>query len=177
MIRKPIKEKIKQFFFLNPTIKLRVRQIERQIKVPLPSVIRYTKELENEEILKSSEIANIITYSADRMSKQFLLEKKLFNIGQLFSSKVVDFLIEQFSNPTIITFGSYSKGEDIEKSDIDIYIESPVKKEINLKKFEKDHQRRIQIFIYNDITKVENKELANNILNGITLNGFVEFFK
>jgi predicted nucleotidyltransferase len=154
-----------------------VRQIERVVKVPLPSVIRYTKELEKENILKRSEIANVIVYLADRTSQQFLLEKKLFNIMQLFSSGLIAFLVERLSNPTIVVFGSYSRGEDIEKSDIDFYIETPSKKKINLNKFEKALQRKIQFFIYNNIQNVENKELANNIVNGITLNGFVEVFK
>lgn len=172
---KNIRERIKEFFFLNPTLKLRVRQIERHVKVPLPSVIRYTQELEEEKILKSSEIAAVTTYSADRTSPQFLLEKKLFNIQQLFSSGLMDFLIEQLSNPNLIVFGSYSKGEDIEKSDIDIYLETSSKKKINIEKFEKILQRKIQLFVYNNIKEVENIELANNIMNGITLNGFIEF--
>ena len=177
MTRKNIRDKIKEYFFLNPTLKLRVRQIERAVKVPLPSVIRYTKELEEEKVLKSSEIANITTYSADRTSQQFLLEKKLFNIQQLFSSELIKFLVEKLSNPAVVVFGSYSRGEDIEKSDIDLYIETPSKKKINIEKFEKGLQRKIQVFVYNNIQNVENKELANNIANGITLNGFVEIFK
>jgi predicted nucleotidyltransferase len=96
---------------------------------------------------------------------------------QLFSSGLIAFLVERLSNPTIVVFGSYSRGEDIEKSDIDFYIETPSKKKINLNKFEKALQRKIQFFIYNNIQNVENKELANNIVNGITLNGFVEVFK
>ncbi len=171
-----IKDGIKEYFFQNPTIKLRVRQIERTVKVPLPSVIRYTKELEQNKILKSSEIAGITTYSADRTSRQFLLEKRLFNIKQLFSSGLIDFLIEQLSNPAIIVFGSYVRGEDVEKSDVDIYIELSSKKEIDLKIFEKSLQRKIQVFRYKKIKDVENKELANNIVNGITLNGYVEVF-
>ena len=70
-----IKDRIKAYFFLNPTTRLRVRQIEREVKIPLPSAIRYTKELEKEGILKSQEIAGIRLYSADRTSKSFLLEK------------------------------------------------------------------------------------------------------
>ena len=46
MIRKSIKEEIKQYFLTNPTARKRVRQIESEVKVPLPSAIRYTKELE-----------------------------------------------------------------------------------------------------------------------------------
>ena len=86
MNQKDIKGKIKRYFFLNPTTKIRVRQIERVVKIPLPSVLRYTKELEKEEILKSSEIANIRTFSANKISKKYILEKKLFKIIQLYST-------------------------------------------------------------------------------------------
>ena len=170
-----IKDKIKEYFFLNPTIKLRVRQIERIVKVPLPSVIRYTKELEKESILTSSEIANIRVFLANRASKQFLLEKRLFNIKNI--STLADFLIEELSNPNIVIFGSYSKGEDLENSDIDIYIETASKKKLNLEKFEKLLQRKIHVFVYKNINTIENKKLTNNILNGIIINGFVEVFK
>src|SRR3989344_7597466 len=174
MKTKNIKQKIKEYFFLHPTEKLRVRQIERIVKVPLPSVIRYAKELEKEEIIQSNIISNIKVYSADRSSKEFLVEKKLFNIKSLYDSEVVDHIIKELSNPVIILFGSYSKGEDIEKSDIDLYIQTPSKKSINLKKYEKILQRSIQIFIFSDIKKISNPMLVNNILNGIVLNGYIE---
>ena len=74
-------------------------------------------------------------------------------------------------------FGSYSKGEDVEDSDIDLYIESQMKGKIELKQFEKKLNRRIQIFTYPSISVIRNKNLANNIINGITLHGFVEAFK
>lgn len=176
MKMKDIKNKIKKHFFLNPTIKLRVRQIEREVKAPLPSVIRYTKELEKEGIFKSTKITNIIAYSADRTSKTFLLEKKLFNLYHLNTSGLIDFFIKELSNPTIVVFGSYARGEDVENSDIDLYLETTSKKKINLEKYEKILQRKIQLFIYKNIHKLENKELANNIANGIILNGFMEIF-
>lgn|SRR3989338_1264814 len=176
MKTKDIKKEIKDFFFTNPTTKLRVRQIERSVKVPLPSVIRYTTELEKEGILKSTAIANVKFYSADRISETFLIEKKLSNIKMLFLSGLMDFLVKELSNPLIIVFGSYAKGEDVENSDIDLYVETSVKNEIMLDKFEKKMQRRIQIFKYKKIQDIKNKDLANNIINGIILNGFLEVF-
>lgn len=177
MIIKNIKQKIKGYFFVNPTTKLRVRQIEREVNVPLPSVIRYTKELEKEGILKSTVVAGVKLYSADRTSQNFLLEKKLFNIHSLFSSGLINFLIQEFSNPTIVVFGSYSRGEDVESSDIDFYVEIPEKEIKSIERFEKKLQRKIQLFQYKQITNIKNKELANNIVNGIILNGFIEVFK
>jgi len=175
MITKSIKNRLVDYFFKYPTTKLRVRQIEREVKVPLPSVIRYTKELESERILKSEIIAGVKLYSADRTSKIFLNEKRLFNISLLFKSGLIDLLVNELSNPTIIVFGSFAKGEDIERSDIDIYIES-TKKIKNLTNFEKKLERNIQIFQYKKINEIKNKELANNIINGIVLNGFLEAF-
>jgi len=53
-----------------------------------------------------------------------------------------------------------------------------MQKEIpSLAKLEKKLQRKIQLFKYKNIHKVENKELANNIINGVTLNGFVEVIR
>lgn len=161
---------------MNPTAKLRVRQMEREMKMPLPSVIRYCKELEKEEILKKESISGVSAYSADRNSKKFLIAKRLFNIKSIFESGLLDCIVKEYFNPVIVLFGSYSKGEDIEGSDIDLYIETPRKQEFNFQKFEKILSRRIQVFNYRNIKEVPNHHLSNNIANGITLNNFLEAF-
>ena len=177
MKTKIIKDEIKNYFFVNPTAKLRVRQIERELKLPLPSVIRYTKELEKEEILKKENIGGIVLFSANRSSINFLIEKKMFNIKQIYCSGLIDNFVKEYFNPTIVLFGSFSKGEDLDDSDIDLYIETPSKKDINLNRFEKILKRKIQIFKYNHIRQITNVHLANNIINGIVLNGFLEVLK
>ncbi|MCK5023084.1 MAG: nucleotidyltransferase domain-containing protein [Candidatus Aenigmarchaeota archaeon] len=177
MKRKDIKETIKEYFFIYPTSKLRVREIERTLKLPLPSVIRYCKESEREGILKTLKIGNVIFYAADNANEVYLLEKRLFNIKQIHNSGLLDYIKKTLSNPVIVLFGSYVKGEDTENSDIDLYIETPSKKSINLGKFERLLQRKIQIFKYDNITKIQNTHLANNIINGITLNNYMEVFK
>lgn len=176
MIIKNIKKKIMEYFLRNPTIKLRVRQIERELKLPLPSVIRYAKELEKEGIIRKEIISNVKLYSADRSSKNFILEKKFFNLKLLYNEGLIEYLVYSYHNPTIIVFGSYARGEDIENSDIDLYIEIQKKENITLEKFEKKLGRKIQIFVYKNILEIENKELANNIINGIVLNGYLEAF-
>ena len=177
MKRKNIKELISEFFFINPTARLRVRQIERELKLPLPSVIRYCKELADENILTVQTISNVVFYTGDRTSASFLLEKRLFNIRSLYVSGLIDFLKFELSNPTIVLFGSYSRGEDTENSDIDLFIESPKNVSLNLAKFENILKRKIQPFYYGSLYEIKNTNLANNIINGITLNGFVEVFK
>lgn len=175
MKRQNIKEIIKEFFFLNPTIKIRVRQLEKKLNLPLPSVIRYCRELANEGLLDIRKIGNVSFYTASR-NERYLLEKKLYNLKIVFQSGLVDYLKAELSNPAIIVFGSYSKGEDIENSDIDLYIETPSAKEVNLKKFEEKLGRKIQVFRYKKIKDLKKVHLANNIINGILLNGFIEVF-
>lgn len=177
MAQKDIKKKLTEYFYLNPTVRLRVRQITREVDISLPSSIRYVQELVDESILKKTNIANITVFSADRSSPIFLLNKKLFNVSKLYSSGLINQIINSFSNPNIILFGSYSRGEDIEKSDIDIYVETNSKREVNLKKFEEILQRDIQLFKFKSLSSIKNKDLCNNIINGINLNGFVEVFK
>ena len=171
-----IKERIKDYFFMNPTKKMRVRQIERELELPLPSVIRYCKELEKEEILKKEAISGVSTYSADRASRKFLIAKRLFNIKSIFESGLPDYMIKEYFNPVMVLFGSYSKGEDTEESDIDLYVETPKKHEFKLEKFEKALKRKIQVFNYKNIKDLPNPHLRNNIINGMTINNFLEAF-
>jgi predicted nucleotidyltransferase len=161
MIRLNIKEKLKGYFLMNPTKKMRVREIEREVNIPLPSAIRYCKELNQEGILKIIKMGNIQFYTADRSNENYKLEKKLFNLKQIYKSKIIASIKESLNNPSIILFGSYAKGEDIEDSDIDIYLETP----------------SIQIFKFSNLNQISNKHLANNIINGITLNNPIAVFK
>jgi predicted nucleotidyltransferase len=168
-----IKERILSYFFKNPSSKLRVRHIERILRLPLPSVIRYCKELEAENILKSELVSGIKLYSADTSSKKYLFEKKIFNLRSLYESGLIAFLNNKFPNPLVILFGSYSRGEELETSDIDIYIEIESFSE-TLIIFDKKLERHINILSSDSLLKLGNKDLANNILNGIILNGHLE---
>ncbi len=176
MRNKNIKKIIENHFYLNPSLKMRVREIERKLKIPLPSTIRYCKELKNEEILEKEKIGNVDFYISNKGNEKYLLKKKFYNLEQLYSVGLVEYIKRKLSNPGIIVFGSYSKGEDIESSDIDLYLETPSLKKINLEKFENILKRKIQLFRYRNLKKIKNENLTNNIINGFVLNGFIEVF-
>ena len=176
MRRNNIKQAIEEHFFINPTVKLRVREIERTLKLPLPSVIRYCKELEKEGILTTEKTGKVTFYTASR-SENYFLEKKLYNIKMVYHSGLIEYLKIELSNPAIVLFGSYAKGEDTENSDIDIYIETHSKKQVSLEKFKKLVHREIQVFQHKNLKEVSNPHLANNIINGITVNKYIEVFE
>ncbi len=177
MKRKDIKKTIEEYFFVHPTSKLRVREIERVLKLPLPSVIRYCRELEREGLLSIHKTGKVVCYTSNRTNEKYILEKKLFNIKSLYESGLIEHIKQKLSNPVIIIFGSYAKGEDTEESDIDVYIETPSKFGLTLESFEKMLKRKIQIFRHASLKEVPNKNLSNSIINGVPLNGFVEVFR
>ncbi|HOW37059.1 MAG TPA: nucleotidyltransferase domain-containing protein [Candidatus Pacearchaeota archaeon] len=177
MITKDIKETIKRFFFVNPNSKLRVREIEKKLKLSLPSVIRYCKELQKEEILTTIKTGNVVFYTADKTNSNFILQKKFYNLNSMYESGLIEFLKKELSNPPVLVFGSYSRGEDIETSDIDLYIETSSNKIIDLHDFEKELKRNIQVFKHKSVREIKNVNLANNILNGVILNNYLEVFK
>ena len=71
----------------------------------------------------------------------------------------------------IILFGSASKGEDIEGSDIDLYLQCEEKK-LDLEKYEKELKRKINLFFEKNFNKLS-EELKSNIINGDKLKGYL----
>jgi predicted nucleotidyltransferase len=74
----------------------------------------------------------------------------------------------------IILFGSASKGEDLQESDLDIFMECEETK-LNLLKYEKIINRKINILFNPKFNNLSN-ELKNNIMNGIILKGYIKLF-
>ena len=99
--------------------------------------------------------------------------KRVENLKNLYTYGLSDYLEEELAGATIILFGSYSMGEDTNTSDIDIAVIERKNKMIDIEKFEKILNRKININFYNSWKDIH-KHLKNNILNGITLHGSVE---
>ena len=69
-------------------------------------------------------------------------------VEKLYKTGLIDYLKEQLNPSVIIVFGSIQKGEYDYESDVDLFIESSIKKEADLKDFEKKLKHRIQLFVY-----------------------------
>ena len=87
---------------------------------------------------------------------------------------LVDFITDKFpSSLSIILFGSYAFGEDNIDSDIDIALIGDKEKKISLGVFEKEFGKKIFLHFYVNLNKI-NKNLRENICNGILLKGGIE---
>ncbi|MCK5043104.1 MAG: nucleotidyltransferase domain-containing protein [Candidatus Aenigmarchaeota archaeon] len=97
----------------------------------------------------------------------------------VYDSGVLQEIYTQIPSPRVIVlFGSYRKGDDTEKSDIDIAVEVIGDEDVQIKElgkisklgYRKNVTVNIHIFSRNKI----DLNLFSNIANGIVLDGFLE---
>lgn len=170
--------KVAKVFFNEPTKNHYLIEISKKSKLAHTSVKQHLLTLKVLSIIKESiekkGNRRYPLYKANLKSGEYKFYKKICNLAQIKETGLVDFLKDKLMPSTIVLFGSYAKGEDIEDSDIDIFVECS-KEGVDLSKFEKELNRNIQLHFKKDF-KDYSKELKNNIVNGIVLEGYLEAF-
>ena len=179
MLQKSSMSLTAEFFFANPNKEHYLMDISRNIGLAHTSIKKNLKELVRLGIIfKYSEKKGrrlFPIYKANVESKIFRRYKLIYNISSILESGLINFIEETLAPKSIILFGSYSRGEDTENSDIDIFVECK-KEELSLEKFEKKLMRKIELH-FNEKFASYPKELKNNIINGMVLSGFLEGYK
>lgn len=174
MIQKYSRYKILQEFFDSPRKDFQMREISRRTKIAQPSVVNHLKALVEEKLIIKEKKGIYPTFRANRDEELFRLYKKLNLILRIKQSNLLDYVYDSCLPNAIILFGSASKGEDIEESDIDLFIQAKEKK-LKLEKYEKKLNRKIALFFEEKFSRLSN-ELKNNILNGSILKGYIKVF-
>jgi len=174
MLQNNNRYKVVKVFLDSPAYKFGLREISRKINLALPSVKKYLIELEKQKLIRKEEEKGNPVYLAERDSEKFKFYKKLSIQYELFESGIVDYLWKKLSPEAIIFYGSYSKGEATENSDIDLFAIGK-KEKMNLENFERMLSKRIHLII-DKLEKIP-KELKNNLANGIVLKGYFKLLK
>jgi len=164
---------IKQFFFEHPTRLFHAREIARILDIPKSTVSYKLKELLSKKIIK--ETHDIFKgFIANSSNATYTIEKKKHALDQINASGIIDYLEDNFHPRCIILFGSFAKGEYDHNSDVDIFVQASDAM-IDLSKFEKKLDHKIQLLFGADLKKMS-PEIANNIINGVKLSGFLKIF-
>ena len=160
--------------FVDEPLKIHfIKEISRKINLAPTSVKKHIQDLEKENIITRKKGERFYGYISNRDDDNFLFYKKIFNLIKIKESGLIKYLINLLYPKTLILYGSYFRGEDINESDIDLLIISNKKKDFNLEKFEKILKRKIHIIIEKDINKLNNN-LKLEIINGIVLYGYLK---
>lgn len=161
-MRQNIENKIMELFYEYSNKEFTIREITKLTKIPRATVHKHILILRKEGLIEDKNRAK---------NGLFFKTKKInYFIEKIVSSGLVDKFINNLNPSCIILFGSIRKGESIKESDIDIFIESSVKKQIDLDKYEKKMGHKIQLFFEDNINKLQ-PNLFNNVINGIKLYG------
>ncbi|MBI4452943.1 nucleotidyltransferase domain-containing protein [Candidatus Woesearchaeota archaeon] len=170
MIEKSTREKVSEFFFRNPSKETHLRGLSRLLKLSMPTIISVTDDLAKENFIIKIKSGFITQVQANRESIKFIRKKRIYNLAIVFESGIVEHLVKIYNHPqSIILFGSFSRGDDIEKSDVDIAVITKKKVDFDARQYEKSLGRNISIheIDLNDVSK----EFRLNLANGIVLEG------
>lgn len=157
-------DKILEVLFEYPNKNFNVRSMSKLVKLPTSSVQRYLKKLRDKKFIDNENKPIVNPYY--KFKKTYSIIERMYSIG------LIDVLVKEFNPSLLIIFGSVRKGDYDFESDIDLFIETPIKKKIDLKKYEKLLKHNIQLFIETDINNLS-PTLFNNVVNGIKLGGYL----
>ena len=169
---------VAKVFFNEPTQEHYLKEISKKANLAHTSVKKHLTQLVKEAIIKEKiqkkGSRNFPIYTSNLTSGSYIRAKKHFNLHNSSFYGLLNFISLKLMPITIVLFGSYCKGRDLEESDIDIYVECK-KQKINLSRYEKELNRKIQLHFKEKFNNFP-PELKNSIINGNVLKGFLEVY-
>jgi predicted nucleotidyltransferase len=165
-----------EFFINNPYNEFYIREIAKKLNISPFAAKKYSDILVKSGILKEERRANL-RYIKPNMDNLFYKYLKIsYNINNILKSGLIEFIKDNIPNLTsVILFGSLAKGEDDDKSDIDLVIIGKAKK-VSLEEFEEKLKKEIRIHFFgwsdwNEKTKKDASFYYEVISYGIPLYG------
>lgn len=168
--------RVLKYFIDNPYGEVYLRELAKKTKLSPFAVKKYADLLLKQNLILEERKANLRYFKANIGSLYFRHLKISFNIDLLLKSGLVEYLQDNIANvSSIVLFGSMAKGEDDEKSDVDILIIGK-EKHLDLRKYEEKIEREIttHTFLWSDWNKKSKEDKAfylEIIANGICLYG------
>ncbi|MEM3373583.1 MAG: nucleotidyltransferase domain-containing protein [Candidatus Woesearchaeota archaeon] len=167
-----LQQEILKLLYKKAGLSLNQRQIAKSLNVSSPAVLKALPILKklNYIIYEKDKETGRVSIKLNLENRDIINYKRAENLKQIYESGLFDCLEKEFPGSTIILFGSYSRGDDLVNSDIDIAVINTEEKKINLSKFEKVLERKINLNFFDSFQNI-NKYLKENLANGILLAG------
>ncbi|MDD9953894.1 MAG: nucleotidyltransferase domain-containing protein [Candidatus Woesearchaeota archaeon] len=172
-------EKTLTWFFSYPTIAMSLSDLVEEIDVSKTTANKIVTQLVAEDFLRKEILGRTWRITCNQHHPYNTKKKIPHNLHAIYASNIVDFVRDAVPHAqAIILFGSYRKGDDTEKSDIDIAVEVADNNSVEIVKigvlekigYRKNIDINVHIFSRNNI----DLNLFASIANGIVLDGFLE---
>src|SRR3989339_905637 len=123
--------KIIYWFFAFPEKEISLNDLAKNVGISKTNANKIVTYLVKENFLKKEILGKTWRISCNPAHKYNITLKILFNLGQIYESGIINKIPNAKS---IILFGSCRKGDDTEKSDIDIAVEIVENTELEISK-------------------------------------------
>ena len=180
MISHTIMQRIKSLFFKESVRRWHFKDIIIESGLSRERVNFFLKQLLNEKLIKRIKPKGKMPYYlANRKTESFRSKKRLFGLNLLEKSGLYNEILSIKEIKTAILFGSFSRGDWNNSSDIDLFIFGNCDK-LEKGKIELKLKKQIQLFNYNNLTDIKKEldsNLIPNIIKGFNIKGDLEPFK
>ena len=171
--------KIIYWFFSFPNSEISLNELAQKIGIAKAGASLIVGQLEKEGFLKKQVLGKIWRITCNTSHPYNSIMKIPFNLSLVYQSGVLNKIREFYPGArAVILFGSDRKGDDNEKSDIDIAVEIIGDKQPEIKRFgtieELGYRKKVVVNLYVFSREKTDLNLFSNIANGIVLSGFLE---
>lgn len=172
-------QKVMRWFFSYPTMPISLSELAKETSISKKTTNEVVQRLIEEGFLQKEVIGRSWRITCDQNHIYNFSRKIAYNLMLIYESGIVDKIYDLIGSPrAIILFGSYRKGDDTEKSDIDIAIEVLDDKEIEIFKlgeFSKfGYRKNVPVNLYVFSRNKIDLNLFTNMANGIIIEGLLE---
>lgn len=171
--------KVLLWFFAYPTREIGLNDLSETLKISKTTAHKIVGQLVKEGFLKKEVLGKIWRISCNQDHVYNYSKKIAYHLMLIYESGLIKKVKKIIQNPrAIILFGSYRKGDDTEKSDIDLAVEVLGNEDLKIenigviKKFGYRYTVPVNLYIFSR-NKID-LNLFANIANGIVLEGFLE---
>lgn len=140
--------KVLGYFFEEPYKEVYLRELARKVELSIFSLKNAVDDLVEEGLLLERREGRLRYLKANMENLFFKRLKIAFNVKKILDSGIVNYLKETTpATSSVVLFGSWTKGEDDRKSDIDILLIGQKPKRINVSDFEIELGRKVELTI------------------------------
>lgn len=173
-------KKVLHWFFSYPAREISLNDLTGLANISKSTANKVASHLAREGFLKIFKLGKIWRISCNQQHPYNSTKKIAYNLELIYASGIIEVILAKFRNPrSIILFGSYRKGDDVETSDIDIAVETLGDEDVKIVNiFGKvpvfGYRRNICVNVLKFTRNKVDLNLFANLVNGIVLYGFLE---
>jgi len=172
-------ERMLKLFFENPTKEWHFEEILKAAGLARSKADAWLKRFVKEGlILKIKEKGKMPHYISNYESPAYKNRKKLFALGKLYDSGLLDHLSSLDKAKAVILFGSITRSDWYKDSDIDLFIYGDPEG-LKIASYEQKLGRDVQLFICRSKKDLQamGEGLIRNIIKGNLVKGDIDFVK